>query len=317
MPGGRPLKLGVTLPICERESRTETPHWSEISRAAQLSEQAGFDSVWFEDHLLFRHYEGQEEMGCWEAMSMLAAAAAVTSRIELGTLVAATTFRNPALTAKIADTLDEISDGRFILGLGAGWNAAEYKAFGFPFDHLYSRFKEALTIIHSLLRAGYVDFEGTYYSARDCALRPRGPRPSGPPILIGAGGEKMLRLVAEYADMWNVWSSDFGGEAADIARVMEPVDAACHATGRDPATLLRTGGVIVEFADDLNTFRPWPDTPGISGSPEQMAEQIHTIHDAGFEHLQIWFHPNTLDSIERFVPVLEIIKQETQASVLD
>src|ERR687893_2015533 len=179
-----------------------TPRWSDLAAIARRAEEVGFDSLWVQDHLLFR-YPDQEPEGPWESFSLLAALAAVTSRVELGTLVTCVSYRNPALTAKIADTIDEISGGRLILGLGAGWHEPEYAAFGFPYDHRVSRFEEALQIITALLRTGHVDFQGAYYTARDCELRPRGPRPEGPPILVGGSGERMLRIAARYADAWN------------------------------------------------------------------------------------------------------------------
>ena len=166
---------------------------------------------------------------------MLAALAAATSRIELGPLVASTSFHNPAMLAKKAATVDEISGGRLILGLGAGWNETEYRAFGFPFDHRISRFEEAFTIIRTLLSDGAIDFEGTYYTARDCEIRPRGPRPGGPPILLGSTGERMLAIGAPHIAAWNAWFVDFDNRPEGIAPLRERVDAAAAAAGRDPA----------------------------------------------------------------------------------
>src|SRR5436190_22471909 len=144
----RPLKVGIGLPDSEyMYEGGRTARWADLAEMARLSEQAGFDSIWIQDHLLFR-FPGKQSEAPWESFSLLAALAAVTERAELGTLVTCTSFRNPALTAKIVDTIDEISNGRVIIGLGAGWHEPEYIAFGYPFDHRYSRFEEALTIIH-------------------------------------------------------------------------------------------------------------------------------------------------------------------------
>ena len=174
----RPLKVGLMLPDTELEMGGGSARWNDLLRMAQLAEEMGFDSIWVSDHLIFR-FEDKAPQGVWECWSLLAALAAVTQRVELGPLVSCTSFRNPALLAKIADTIDEISGGRLILGLGAGWHEPEYTAFGYPFDHRVSRFAEAMAIIHGLLRHGQVDLDGTYYQARDCELRPRGPRPPG------------------------------------------------------------------------------------------------------------------------------------------
>jgi alkanesulfonate monooxygenase SsuD/methylene tetrahydromethanopterin reductase-like flavin-dependent oxidoreductase (luciferase family) len=184
--------------------------WTALREVAELGEAVGFDTLMAPDHLLFRRSppgnvpavdmpEGKSR-GIWEAWSVLSSVAAITRGVQLGPLVACTGFRNPALLAKMAETLDEISGGRLLLGLGAGWHQPEFEAFGYPFDHRVGRFEEALRIIVPLLREGQVDFEGQYYRARDCEIRPRGPRPSGVPIFIGAQGPRMMRLCARYAD---------------------------------------------------------------------------------------------------------------------
>ena len=190
----RPLKVGIQLPEVEREVR-----WPELLDMIRAIEDGGFDSIWLGEHLLYRWSDRPEPAGPWEAWTMLAGVAAVTSRVEFGPLVACTGFHNPALLAKQAATIDEISGGRLILGLGAGWNETEFRAFGFPFDHRVDRFEEAFTIIRTLLREGAIDFDGRFYQARDCELRPRGPRPGGPPLLIGSNGPRMLRITMPHA----------------------------------------------------------------------------------------------------------------------
>ena len=198
---GRPLKVGLLLPVIEGTMAGDTPRWTDVLAIARRAEELGFDSLWVSDHLLFR-LPGREQkpVGMWEGWTLLAALAAATSRIELGPFVSCMSFRNPALTAKMADTIDEISGGRLILGLGAGWHEPEYTAFGFPFDHRASRFEEGFTIIRSLLRDGHVDFAGEWHQARDCELRPRGPRPQGPPLMIGTKGPRMLRMTLPHVD---------------------------------------------------------------------------------------------------------------------
>jgi alkanesulfonate monooxygenase SsuD/methylene tetrahydromethanopterin reductase-like flavin-dependent oxidoreductase (luciferase family) len=219
--------------------------------------------------------------------------------------VACTSFRNPALIAKMADTIDEISGGRFILGLGAGWHEPEYAAFGFPHDHRVSRFAEALQIITALLRDGHVDFAGTYYSARDCELRPRGPRPQGPPILVGGSGERMLRLTARYGDAWN---ADRQNDVSAWQALNTRVDQACADVGRDPATLARVIGIQVDVRNESRSamqprqfvMAPWP----LTGSPEELAEQIRAFTPARVSHMMVWIDPVSLEGIEAFAPVL-------------
>src|SRR5437764_3476187 len=185
----RPLKVGINLPTVEGTMAGKTASWADLFAFAERAEALGFDSLWVPDHLLLTWQE--QTHGIWECWSLLAALAAVTNRVALGPLVTCTAFRSPALLAKMADTLDEISGGRLIVGLGAGWNGPEDRAFDAPSDHRVDRFEEALQIIVPLLRTRHVGFEGKYYQARDCELLPRGPRPSGPPIMIGAKGHRM------------------------------------------------------------------------------------------------------------------------------
>ena len=247
----RPAKVGLLLPLTEKT--TGSPSWEEIKSIGQLAEGMGFDSLWAADHLLYKLENDEPPKGCWECWSMITALAACTKRVELGTMVLAMGFRNPALLAKMADTVDEISGGRLILGLGAGYHKFEYDAFGYPFDYKYSRFAEGLEIIHGLLRKSNVDFKGRFYSAKECELKPRGPRGEGPPIMMGSRGPKMLRLMGRYCDMWNGFWDDVGNSPEGYAKLKPILDEACEEVGRDPATLERT--VTVLIADE--TAEPW------------------------------------------------------------
>jgi probable F420-dependent oxidoreductase len=299
----RPLKVGVQLPEVEREVR-----WNELLDMARALEDLGYDSLWFGEHLLYR-WPDREPRGPWEAWAMLAAIAAATSRVEFGPLVACTAFHNPAVLAKRADTIDEISGGRFILGLGAGWNETEFRAFGIPFDHRIDRFEEAFTIIRTLLKDGAVDFEGTYYSARDCELVPRGPRPGGPPLMIGSSGERMLRITTPHVDSWNAWYADTGNSPAGVAPLAAKVNAACAAAGRDPAAIERTVAVLVQLPG--GTGRTMGDTSRaqaarpLEGSADEMAQELREYAAAGIGHVQLVLDPISRESIERFAPVLK------------
>ncbi len=310
--GAAPPKVGVHLPFSERQMQGATPRWGDIVGIARRAEEVGFDSVWLADHLLFR-FAGIEPRGGWECLSLLAALAASTRRVELGTLVVCTSFRNPALLAKMADTIEEISGGRLILGLGAGYHEPEYRAFGFPFDHRVSRFEEALQIIHPLLKTGRADFQGQFYAARECELRPRGPRPDGPPIMIGTKGQRMLRLTARYADLWNGWVAFDKSRPSEAPPLRETVDAACREVGRDPATLGRTMTVLVDFlgTPDLpaRLIRPDSAPEPIAGSPAEIATALRAFAAEGIAHIQVVVQPNTLEGIERFAPVLEELRR--------
>ena len=301
---GRPLKVGIQLPEVER-----VVPWRELAAMARRAEEVGFDSLWVGDHLLYRN-PGEEAKGPWEAWSLLAALAAITERVELGPLVACTGFHNPAMLAKKADTVEEISGGRLILGLGAGWNETEYRAFGYPFDHRVDRFEEAFTIIRGLLRDGRVDFRGTYYQAEECELRPRGPRPQGPPLMIGSEGPRMLRIALPHVRSWNAWYAWFGNRPEGLGPLLAKVDAACREVGRDPATLERTCAVLVALTGAVGRTSGDVATrsaPPLRGSPEELADALRAYAAAGIGHVQLVLDPNTLGAIEEFAPVLALL----------
>jgi alkanesulfonate monooxygenase SsuD/methylene tetrahydromethanopterin reductase-like flavin-dependent oxidoreductase (luciferase family) len=297
----RPLAVGVQMPEVEYEAR-----WTEVRDMARAAEDVGLDSIWVGDHYLYRDDRGAR--GPWEAWTQLAAIAAVTERVALGPLVAATSFHEPAVLAKLAVNVDEISGGRLILGLGAGWNGVEHRAFGFAHDHRVSRFEEAFTIIRTLLREGAIDFAGHYYQARDCELLPRGPRPSGPPLLVGSSGPRMLRVTLPHVDAWNAWYATYGNRASGLAEQRALVDAACREVGRDPETVERTAAVLVRLpgATGARDFDRIP-TPALAGSPGEIAGELAAIAAEGIAHVQLVIDPVTRAGVEALAPVLEAL----------
>jgi alkanesulfonate monooxygenase SsuD/methylene tetrahydromethanopterin reductase-like flavin-dependent oxidoreductase (luciferase family) len=309
----RPIKVGLFLGLFDGFMGGRSPAWADIMAMAQRAEAVGFDSVWLPDHFLIPATPIPEPGGVWECGAMLAALAAVTTRVELGTLVLCTGFRNPTLIAKMADTIDEISGGRLILGLGAGYFEPEYRAFGYSSDHRSSRFAEALQIISSLLRTGTVDLDGTYYQAHIDGLTPRGPRPNGPPILIGSSGPKGLRLTARYADAWNtgLWSKNSRPE--DLEPGMNMVNEACKEVGRDPATLERTAGIHWSATQTLTGVPGWMQRfgPPLTTGPDETADLFRMFAQAGVSHLQVIVSPNTMEGIEAFAPVLNALDRSS------
>lgn len=284
------MKIGVMLPIAETD-RGLMRRYREIRETALAAERDGFDAIWVADHLLFE-WEDQPRRGVWESWTLLAALAEATERVEIGALVMCTAFRNPALLAKMADALDEVSDGRLILGIGAGWHEPEFRAFAYPFDHLASRFEDALRIIAPLVRTGAVDYRGEYEQAIDCVSLPRGPRESGPPILIGASRPRMLRLTAELADAWNTcWL----GRASELPERLQPMRDACADVGRDPETLELTVGQIVTFPDlaDEDDF-PGGTERFTFASSDDLAAEWRSLAAHGVSHLIVW--PTPYDS---------------------
>ena len=290
-------------------STTDPVRWTETLEMARLAEDVGIDTLCVPDHLLFRTSGNvvlapNETRGNWEAFSIMSALAATTRNATLLTMVACTSFRNPAMLAKIATTVDEISDGRVLLGLGAGWHEPEYTAYGYPFDHRVGRFDEALQIISPLLKGETVTFHGQYYDLDDCAIVPKGPRPGGPPIWIGARGPRMLGLVAKYADAYHTDQIlDVQGTKA-VDDLFQVADDACRAIGRDPATLQRTSGctVAVEGAGEIDGGVP---AVSLHGSTEQIVEKLAAYAAAGVTHFTCWLLPLSMKGIERLTPVVE------------
>ena len=303
-PSSRPLRVGIQLPEVERVVR-----WPELLAMARLAEDVGFDSLWLGDHLLYRFADGSSR-GPWEAWTTLAGIAAATTKIRLGPLVASTAFHSPAMLAKLAATVDEISGGRLILGLGAGWNDVEFEAFGFPFDHRIDRFEEAFTVIRGLLRDGSIDFEGRYVQARHAELLPRPARPGGPPLLIGSSGPRMLRITMPHVDAWNVWYTDIGNQPEGLAPFLARVDEACRAVGRDPASVERTAAVLVRLPGGrgrvMGDFRS-AEIPPLTGDADELADGLRAYALAGLAEVQLVVDPITTSSIEALAPMLEAL----------
>jgi alkanesulfonate monooxygenase SsuD/methylene tetrahydromethanopterin reductase-like flavin-dependent oxidoreductase (luciferase family) len=292
------MKIGVQLPEVEREVG-----WSEIRDVAVTAEESGFDSIWLGDHLLYRDPDGATR-GPWEAWSVLAGLAEATDRVELGPLVAATSFHAPAMIAKKAATVDEISGGRLILGLGAGWNRTEFEAFGFPYDNRVSRFEEAFTIIRTLIREGAIDFEGRFHSNRDLELVP--PARPDMKILIGSNGPRMLAHTMTHADMWNTWHLDYGNRAEGLQPLLGRVDNACRSLDRDPAEVERTAAVYIQLSRGsgrrAGSAEKQESTP-ISGSHEDIAEELSAFARVGLKHIQVVLDPIDAKGVEELAEI--------------
>jgi alkanesulfonate monooxygenase SsuD/methylene tetrahydromethanopterin reductase-like flavin-dependent oxidoreductase (luciferase family) len=303
------MRLGLFLPTIEGlHGPRWLPRWPELREIARQAEQAGFDTLFVPDHLLLRAspywgFPPGEARGTWEAWTLLAGLAEATRTIELGPYVSASSFRPPGLLAKMAATVEEVSGGRLILGLGSGSHRAEYSAFGYAWDHLASRFEEALQVLVPLLREGHVDFEGRFYTAHDCELLPRGPRPGGPPIWIAAFGPRLMRLAARWADAFNTsWHTD----PRTLAAPFDALDAACREVGRDPGSIQRTVGTFVALDGTAATSRPGRE--GLRGAPEEIAQQMRALEAAGASHITCLLVPPTLSGIEHFARVIELLR---------
>jgi len=295
----RPLRVGVQLPEVEREVR-----WQEYVDMARAAEGSGFDSIWIGDHLLYRG-NGRPERGPWEAWTLLAALAAVTDRVQLGPLVACASFHPPGLIAKMAATVDEVSGGRFVLGLGAGWNEVEYVAFGIPYDHRVTRFEEAFEIVRRLLAGERVTLSGRYWQVEDAVLRPRPRRQV--PLMVGSNGKRMLAATLPYVDVWNTWYLDYGNTPEGFVRLNAAVSAAIERAGREPGEVARSACVLVSLVGKA-VKRPQDDEVRALEQPmEQIAAGLRELAEAGADEAILIVRPVTEDSIAALGQALAIL----------
>lgn len=297
----RTFEIGIALITGQNGPDRVTARWSDIRDLAQRSEALGFNTVWTPDELLWRP-DGQPQQGFWEGVAMAGAVAASTSRIKVGTWVMSALHRNAGLTAKVAETLDEISAGQFVFGLGAGhaWPGQAH-AFGLPEGDIFGRFEEALEVIGALLRTGHAEFEGTWHVARDLDHLPVGPRPGRIPIMIGGIGPKGQQLAARYADIWSCYPEE-RSHIEEFGPRLAALDAICAELGRDPATLARSAGVSVRPLEPANDA-----ASAITGPPERIADAIRTFRDAGYTQLEVMLNPVTVPALEALAPVLEFL----------
>ena len=303
----RPLKVGVQLPEVEYEYS-----WPQLAEMARVAEEIGLDSIWLGDHLMYRYQRAERApRGPYEAWSTLAALAAITTRVELGPLVASIGFHSPAMIAKKSATIDQISNGRFILGLGSGWHEPEYKGFGFPFDHRVSRFEESFTIIRTLFETGECDFDGEFYKIEGGLLFPRSPRPGGPPIMLGSRGPRMLAAALPHIQMWNAWYEDWDNNLDGLQRLLTEIDEACERAGRDPKTLIRTICPLVRMTGGRGRVSDYPGQSGenpIDGTkPEVLAAELRAYAELGVGHVQLVMDPITAESIAELKATLEVL----------
>ena len=266
--------------------------WPEYAAIALAAEEVGFDSVWVGDHYLYRG-DGRPERGPWEAWTLLAGLATVTRRVRLGPLVACLNFHPPAVLAKIAATVDELSGGRLILGMGAGWNRTEFDAFGIAFDHRASRFEESFEIVRRLLDGERVTFTGRWHSTSDAILLPKPAR--RPTLMVGSTGPRVLAASLPHVDVWNSWYDLFANTPEGFAQESRSIDETCERVGRDPATLERSACVLVRFPDGPGER---PDEPGVEAlDPAELSSALGTFADAGADEVILVCDPITQGSI--------------------
>jgi probable F420-dependent oxidoreductase len=282
-----PLRVGVQLPEVEREVR-----WPEYVAMARAAEETGFDSIWVGDHYLYRG-DGRPERGPWEAWTLLAGLANVTERVRLGPLVACLNFHPPVVLAKVAATVDELSGGRLVVAMGAGWNRTEFDALGISYANRAARFEEAFEIVRRLLAGERVSFEGRWHTTDDAVLLPAPAR--RPPLMVGSTGERILAATLAHVDAWNTWYDWFGNTPEGFAEGNATIDAACERAGRDPTTVVRSACVLVRFPGDAGER---PDEPGVATiRPSQVAASLGAFAHAGADEVILVCDPITEGSI--------------------
>jgi alkanesulfonate monooxygenase SsuD/methylene tetrahydromethanopterin reductase-like flavin-dependent oxidoreductase (luciferase family) len=295
------VRIGIQLPEVERH----VP-WLEHLAMARAAEAVGFDSIWIGDHLLYRG-DGRPERGPWEAWTLLAALAAATERVDLGPLVACAGFHPPGLIAKMAATVAEISGGRFVLALGAGWNAPEFSAFGLPFDHRVSRFEDSFAIIRGLLAGERVTLRGRYWQADDAVLMP--PPTKRPRLMIGSNGPRMLAMTLPHVDAWNTWYEDYGNSPEGFARLNDRITNAAREAGRDPGEIHRSACVLVVLDRSAGGRPITPDAPPVEGSPERIAATLRDLADAGADEAILVVSPISERSIRELADVVAMLRR--------
>ena len=303
------MKVGLMLPIGEQENVRRALPWRELREMALAAEESGLDSVWAADHLVF--LDDGTWSGIHESWTILTAVAAITERVEIGPLVLALPFRNPALTAKMAAALDEVSGGRLILGIGCGWHEPEFDAFEFPFDHRVGRFEEAVSVLLPLLRSGEVTFKGRWHSA-DARLLPRGPRPKGPPILIAGRRPRMMRLVARHADQWNAAWYGRRAAATELEERIAALRDACAVEGRDFDEISLSAGLFVHFpALPDPGYEDAPEN-AISGDAEEVGRELAAYRELGMQHLIVHLWPPTAAAVMELGRAAEVSRADAR-----
>jgi alkanesulfonate monooxygenase SsuD/methylene tetrahydromethanopterin reductase-like flavin-dependent oxidoreductase (luciferase family) len=299
---GGTVAFGLVLPMFERPVDGVKPTWAEISTQAERGEQLGFDTVWTADEIVWRMPEWPGPRGWWECLTMTGAVAASTSSVRVGTWVMSALHHNPGMVVSAAETLDEISGGRFVLGLGAGHLGGGAKDFGYPTDKTVSRYAEALQIIVPLLRGKSATFAGEFHRADGAEVLPRGPRPGRVPLMLGGHSPRTMKLAATYADTWSAFATTSSLPAAFTAMIQQ-LERICEGIDRDPASIGRSVGVFVE-PGDAKLAEALGFGVAITGSTDQIIETISGFADAGVTRVEIFPYPNTIDTLEQLAAVI-------------
>jgi len=296
---GLPLSVGVQLPEVERDVR-----WPEVVAMARAAEEVGFDSIWLGDHLLYRG-DGRPERGPWDAWTTLAALAASTERVRLGPRVACSAIHPPGMLARMAVSIDEVSGGRFVLGIGAGWNRTEFEAFGIAFGERASRFEEAFEIVRRLLGGERVTFDGRFSSVEDAILLPEPRRRV--PLMVGSNGDRVLRAALPHVDAWNTWYADYGNTPDGLRTLNERVTGLAEVAGRASSDVSRSACALVVIDRDAGERPIDRGVVPLEGPAARVADGIRALAEAGADEAILVLSPITERSIRSMGEVLAVL----------
>ena len=295
------LAVGLVLPMLERPDDGAKPAWADIAAMARRGQELGADTVWVPDEIVWRVADWPGPRGWWDCLTMAGAIAASTSTVKVGTWVISALQHNPGMVVRAAESLDEISGGRFVLGVGSGHGGGA-EAFGYPGDKTVSRYLEALEIIVPLLRGeSDVTFDGEFHRAKNAEVRPRGPRPGRIQLMMGGHADRTMTAAARHADTWSGYARSSSLPDA-FAEMTSQLDRICEEIGRDPATIGRSVGVFVE-PGNAKLAEATGFSVAISGSVEQIAETIAGFSAVGVTRVEVMPWPATLEVVEQLAPV--------------
>lgn len=296
------MRVGVVLESSTDPVLGSTPRWSDIRRQALTAEEIGFDTAWIADELQWESDDWEQPIGFWECVAVAGAVASSTKTITVGTWVLSALHRNPGLTARVAETLNEISGGRFIFGLGSGHAGRQGAAFGFPVNYTVSRYEEALAIITALRGTGRATFDGRFHRSSDLIMTPRPDGTPAIPLLLGGHGPRTMRLAAEHADIWSAFATTSSQPEAfrDLLQQFEDI---CEESGRDPAAIEKSIGVVVA-PPGKDPAGVLADEDPIKGSVEQIIDTFGRLAGMGFTRVEIVAAGDQDETIEGLAPLI-------------
>ncbi len=301
----RPLEIGLVLPLLEDVPTGRPYRWDELKARALHAESVGYDTIWVPDELVWSGESMPEARGFWEGVSMASALAAVTDSVKVGSWVFSALHRNPGVTVKAVEAIDEISGGRFVFGFGSGHSGAQGRAFGFPEDKIVGRYEEALEIVISLLQDGRADYQGQYHSANEQLSRPRGPRPGGIPLMLAGHGPRTMGLAARHGDIWSCFATKTSLPEG-FAEMIENFNRVCEGQGRDPSEMGKSVGIFIEPTEVTIAEEAGLGVP-LRGSLEELVENVHRFAEMGFTMLELMPLPDTQEAAERLAQMISIL----------